>query len=67
MSECGSCASCSISIGDKAKEYRNSDGKRAVKCTLCGKEVTFDKLPGNRRVTCPECGTRIEVIPLLLN
>ncbi|AGL00323.1 hypothetical protein [Desulfoscipio gibsoniae] len=65
MSGCGSCSSCGA--GDKTREYRNSDGKPAIKCTLCGKEITFDKLPGNRRVTCPECGTDIEVIPLLLN
>ncbi len=65
MSGCGDCSSCSIE--DKAKEYRNNSGKPAVKCTLCSKEVTFDKLPENRRVICPECGTRIEVIPLLLN
>jgi len=66
MSGCGDCSSCS-GLGDKAKEYRNNSGKSAVKCTLCGKEVIFDKLPANRRVTCPECGTRIEVIPMLLN
>jgi len=66
MSGCGDCSSCS-SLGDKAKEYKNNSGKSAVKCTLCGKEVTFDKLPDNCVVTCQECGTRIEVIPLLLN
>ncbi|TYO93958.1 hypothetical protein LX24_02524 [Desulfallas thermosapovorans DSM 6562] len=65
MSGCGSCSSCSLD--DKAREYRNSDGKPAVKCTFCGKEVTFDKLPKHCRVTCPECKTDIKVIPLLLN
>ena len=65
MSDCGACSACEIS--DKAKEYRNNVGKPAVKCTLCGKEVTFDKLPPSRRVACKECGTYIEVIPLMLN
>lgn len=66
MAECGSCSSCSLD--DKANEYRNTTtGKRAVKCTLCGKEVAFEQLPVNHLVTCPECATRIEVIPLLLN
>jgi predicted RNA-binding Zn-ribbon protein involved in translation (DUF1610 family) len=65
MSGCVSCSSCGAS--DKAREYKNNAGKSAVKCTLCGKEVTFDKLPKNCRVTCPECGTDIEVVRLLLN
>lgn len=65
MSGCGSCSECGD--GDRAQEYKNSFGKSAVKCPLCDKEVTFEKLPENRKVKCMECDTEIEVIPMLLN
>lgn len=65
MSGCGSCSACGG--GDKAREYKNGFGQSAVECPVCENEVTFDKLPKGRKVTCPECATVIEVIPLLLN
>lgn len=66
MSDCGGCSACSIG-DDKAQEYKNHAGRSAVKCTLCDREIVFDKLPRNRKVRCDECGTVVEVIPLLLN
>ncbi|SFR09763.1 hypothetical protein [Desulfoscipio geothermicus] len=65
MSGCGSCSACGI--GDKAREYKNDFGESAVRCPVCEREVTFDKLPENRKVKCAYCETVIEVIPLLLN
>ncbi len=65
MSGCGSCSSCGGS--DKGKEYKNHAGQSAVKCTLCEREIVFDKLPRSGRVKCEHCGTVIQVIPLLLN
>lgn len=65
MSGCGSCSACGGE--DKAREYKNYAGQSAVICTLCEKEIVFDRLPPSRRVKCDECGTIIEVIPLLLN
>lgn len=65
MSGCGSCSACEI--GDKAQEYKNGHGESAVKCPICDMEITFKKLPKNRKVKCKECDITIEVIPLLLN
>ncbi len=65
MSGCGSCSACGS--GDKSQEYRNEAGLSAVKCPLCDVEITFEKMPANRRIQCPECGTVIEISPLLLN
>jgi ribosomal protein S27E len=65
MSGCGSCSACGG--GDRAQEYKNCFGQSAVRCPLCDREVTFDKLPASRRVKCDHCDTVIEVIPLLLN
>jgi uncharacterized paraquat-inducible protein A len=66
MSGCGSCSACG-GESDRAQEYKNGFGQSAVECPICEIEVTFEKLPENRRITCPECDTIIEVIPLLLN
>lgn len=65
MSGCGSCSACGSD--DRAQEYKNFEGKSAVKCTLCEQEIVFDRLPRSRKVKCDDCGTIIEVIPLLLN
>ena len=66
MSGCGSCSSCG-SGEDKAQEYKNLDGKSAVKCIFCENEIVFDRLPLSRKVKCNECGTVVVVVPLLLN
>jgi len=65
MSGCGSCSSCGGS--EKGKEYKNHAGQSAVKCTLCEHEIVFEKLPKSGRVKCEQCGTVVQVIPLLLN
>ncbi len=65
MSGCGCCSACGSD--DRAQEYKNIEGKSAVKCTLCEQEIVFDRLPRSRKVKCDDCGTIIEVIPLLLN
>lgn len=65
MSGCGSCSACGG--GDRVQEYKNDSGQSAVKCPLCEQEITFDRLPVSRKIVCTECGTVMEVIPLLLN
>ncbi len=65
MSGCGSCSACGS--GEKSQEYRNDSGYPAVKCPLCEVEITFKKIPKNRKIKCTECGTVIEIIPILLN
>ncbi|MCF8010380.1 MAG: DUF2089 domain-containing protein [Clostridiales bacterium] len=66
MSGCGSCSACG-GDSERAQGYKNGFGQSAVECPLCGNELTFEKLPLNRKVTCTKCETEIEVIPLLLN
>lgn len=62
---CGSCGSCDCDC--TAPEYINSDGYHAVKCPACGTEIVTGAGTQQKKVSCRECGTVIEIVPVLLN
>lgn len=62
---CGSCGSCDSDC--TAPEYINSDGYHAVKCPACDTEIVIAGGVPRKRITCRECGTVIEVVPVLIN
>lgn len=62
---CGSCSSCESSC--TAPGYINSEGYHAVKCPACHTEIIMMGKTKRKKVTCRECGTVIEVLPVLLN
>ncbi|MFZ5634935.1 MAG: hypothetical protein ACOY40_19070 [Bacillota bacterium] len=63
-SDCGSCGSCGCDC--TAPEYINPDGYPAVKCPTCETEIIiYGETP--KKVSCGECGTIIEIVPVLLN
>lgn len=62
---CDSCGGCDIDC--KAAEYITSEGYRAVKCPSCETEIIIGTGSRRRKISCEECGTVIEVLPVLLN
>lgn len=63
--DCGSCGGCHSDC--KAPEYINPAGYSAVKCPTCETEIVFDRSAGPKKISCEECGTVIEIVPVLLN
>ena len=63
--DCGSCGGCDSDC--KAPEYINSDGFSAVQCPSCETEIIIDRLANLKKVSCEQCGTVIEIVPVLLN
>lgn len=62
---CGSCSGCDIDC--TAPEYINSEGYHAVRCPACETEIIIIGSAGQRKISCEECGTIIEIVPVLLN
>ncbi len=63
--DCGSCGGCNSDC--KAPEYINSDGYSAVQCPSCETEIIIDRLANLQKVSCEQCGTVIEIVPVQLN
>lgn len=62
---CGSCSSCDVDC--IAPEYINSEGYHAVKCPACETEIVITGETRSKKISCEECGTVIEIVPVLLN
>jgi len=65
MTQCGSCGNCDSDC--TAPEYINPDGMHAVKCPACETEIITGGKYRTKKISCGECGTVIEIVPVLLN
>lgn len=65
-SDCGSCGNCE-ECSYTASEYLNTDGYPAVKCPVCDTEIITPPGTQQKKVSCRECGTLIEIVPVMLN
>jgi len=63
--DCGSCGGCDSDC--KAPEYINSNGYSAVQCPTCETEIIIDRSANLKKISCEQCGTVIEIVPVLLN
>lgn len=63
--DCAGCGGCDCEC--RAPEYINPQGYSAVQCPTCGKEILTDRNSSHKKISCDNCGTVIEVVPVLLN
>jgi len=64
----GGCSGCGGCESDcRAPEYINPQGYSAVQCPTCEREILTDRNLSRRKIECDNCGTVIEVVPVLLN
>ncbi|MFZ5595453.1 MAG: hypothetical protein ACOY31_00355 [Bacillota bacterium] len=61
---CGNCSRCESDF--RAPEYINAEGYTVVQCPACETEITTGKTT-DKSVMCEECGTVIEIVPVLFN
>ncbi|MFZ5643427.1 MAG: hypothetical protein ACOY46_07535 [Bacillota bacterium] len=63
--DCTDCRGCDSDF--TAAEYINPQGYSAVQCPTCEKEILTDRSAPRKKISCDNCGTVIEVVPVLLN